>query len=264
MRAVIELYRDPLFQHEFRRRERWRSVRLLAACALVYVICFIAARGSQPLAGSAGAGYTADFNYSTWLLGGFALLTFPAHWLVPPAVLLLIRSRYELRTLSVMLCTGSDAIRSFRAQVAGSIAPLALGALPLAAGLVPLAGAPVRYPLLWAAGLLGAALWCALMTAVSLWCGVTARNPGTARVCAYLLGTVLFPLMICGLSASVGLGCSAGHPPSRPVFWTAAGLTWGFLVLGLSATFWDLACSRALPRRPRGLWLESEEPALET
>jgi hypothetical protein len=258
MRLLLALFRNPLFRHEVRCPVRWRWTLALALGSTAYVVAFVVAHARWERALPSGAAaYAPQFNYVPWLLGGAVILSLCSHWLVPPFVLTLTRARYELPSLTVLVREQVQEDESLYAQLAARVAPLLLGLAPLLALAGLLSMASLKYGLLVTAADGVGLLWAAFATTVSLWIGVTVRRPALAHACAYGLLSFVFPLLIAGLAATVGLGCSAGHARPAPVFWIASSLTWSILVVGFAATFWDLAFGQVFPERRYALWREA-------
>lgn len=248
------LHLNPVFRHELLRPGRWRWALALAAGNSLYAAAFAGAHAVwQSGTRATGQGYSMGFDYVPWLIAGACSLSLCSHWLVPPFVLLLRRTRYELRTLTLPVREGVTEEESLRAQVAASVAPLALGVLPFLLLAVVLAGANPKQGLLVAGALAGGILWGSFCTTISLWAGLTFPRPPLAHACAYGLTSFVFPLALAGLSTAVGAGCSAGHAQREFVFAAAGTLTWGLLVTGLAAVFWDLALGQVFPERRCGL-----------
>lgn len=257
-RQLWRWLRDPLFRHELDRRQGRFWAALLAGLNLLYIGAFLSALLIQP--GGRGAPglpeMSAQFPFSRWLFAGAALLSLCAHWLVPPFLLGILCSDYELRTLVLMVRGRHHEEEVLCGQVAAGVTPLVLGALPLA--LVPAILA------LWgpgylphaAAALLGAGLWGALCTSVSLWSAARWRTPAFAGAWTYSLTCLALPLAVGLVTLGLAFGCSAGRPTHEHhfVFAVAAGLTWSILVVGLAATFWDATLLRLFPHRRHPLW----------
>lgn len=260
MRTLLQLSRNPVFRHELRRPARWRWTLGLGVANSLYVAAFTCAYLLWQ-SGSAGhaQGYSPDFRFFPWLIAGAVALSLCSHWLVPPFVLMLLRTRYELRTLTLLVSAGLTEEECLRAQVCASVAPLAVGLLPFLLLVAVLANGVPRYGLFSAAAVAGALLWGTFCTVMSFWSGVTFRHLLTAHACAYLLGSFVFPLLFAGLSIAVGFGCSAGQVHEEVVFVLAGTLTWVLLVVGFSATFWDLAFGQLFPERRYSLWQEQPE-----
>jgi hypothetical protein len=188
---------------------------------------------------------------------GAVILSVCSHWLVPPFVLTLLRARYELPSLTVLVRERLPDQESLRAQLAARVAPLLAGLVPL----VLLAGlllcADLKYGFLVAGAMVAGLVWAGLCTALSLWSGVINHRLALAHAWSYGLLTVALPLAFGGVAAVVGAGCSAGRAHPEPTFWLAACLTWWILVVGAAATFWDLAFTRVFPERRYALWQES-------
>ena len=62
-----------------------------------------------------------------------------------------------------------------------------------------------------------------------------------------------FAPLITGGQLSIGAQFAR---PDKLVFCIAGGLTWGILVVGLAATFWDATLLRLFPEKRRPLWAE--------
>lgn len=262
MRYLLQLSRNPVYRHELRRPARWRWTVGLSVANSLYVAAFAMAYLLWQ-AGSAarGSGYSPEFRFFPWLIAGAAGLSLCSHWLVPPFVLMLLRTRYELRTLTLLVSEGLSEEESLRAQVFASVTPLVVGLLPFLLLVGVLANGVPRYGLFTAAVVAGALLWGTFCTVMSLWSGVTCRHQLGAHACAYLLASFVFPLLFAGLSIAVGLGCSAGQVHEEIVFVLSGTLTWVLLVVGFAATFWDLAFGQLFPERRYSLW--REQPPVE-
>lgn len=265
MRAVVRSLRqlwcwlrDPVFREELDRRHGRLWAAFLAGLNLLYIGAFLAALLVRP--GSSGlpglAEMSAQFPFVRWLLAGAALLSLCAHWLVPPFLLRILCSDYELRTLVLMVKGRHREEEVLCGQVAAGVVPLVLGALPLAlAPLILALWAPAFLPHT-AGSILGAGLWGALCTSVSLWSAARWRIPAFAAAWTYALTCFALPVAIGLVTLALAFGCSAGRPTHEHdfVFDVAAGLTWSILVVGVAATFWDATLLRLFPHRRRPLW----------
>lgn len=262
MRNLLQLFRNPVFRHELRRPARWRWTVGLSLANTVYAAAFAVAYVLW-LTGNAtrGLGYSQEFRFFPWLVVGACGLSLCSHWLVPPFVLMLLRSRYELRTLTLLVSEEISEEESLRAQVFASVTPLGMGLVPFLLLAAFLANGVPRYGIASAAAVIGALIWGSFCTVMSLWSGVTFRRLLAAHAWAYLLGSFVFPFLFAGLSIAVGLGCSAGQVHEELVFALAGTLTWVLLVIGFSATFWDLTLGQMFPERRYSLW--QEKPASE-
>jgi hypothetical protein len=261
VRRLQDLLVNPFFRNELERPGRRAWLASLVLANVLYVALFWTARAARDTPSGPGdlEQMSAQFDYAPWLLAGAVLLSFCAHWLVPPFVRI-DNHRYGLRTLRLMVQGRHTEEEALRGTVAGAVAPLAAGAAPLLVGLPLLAlYAPGRAG--WAAAaLLAAALWGALSTCVSVWSGIRHRAPRTAALCAYLLTSLALPLVIGAITLGLAWGCSAGHPRRESVFCASAALTWGILVVGSTAAFWDVAFGALFPEKRQCLWQEQPAP----
>ena len=257
MRTLLKLSRNPVFRHELRRAERWRWTVGLSVVNSLYVAAFASAyllwQAQDPWRGQ---GYSEGFRFIPWCVIGVGILSLCSHWLIPPFVLLLLRNRYELRTLTLLVSEGISEEASIQAQVIASVTPLVVGLTPFVVLVGVLLQGALRYGLIGAALLVGALIWGAFVTMMSLWSGATFRQPLPAYAWAYFLGSFVFPTFFAGLSIAVGFGCSAGQAHEEFVFLVAGTLTWVLLVVGFAATFWDLAFGQLFPERRYSLWQE--------
>jgi hypothetical protein len=260
MYSLLQLSRNPIFRHEVRRAARWRWTVGLSVTNSLYVAAFVVAYLIWQTGGAGrGQGYSQEFRFFPWLVVGTGALSLCSHWLIPPFVLMLLRSRYELRTLTLLVSEGVSQEESFQAQVLASVTPLVVGLAPFLVLVAVFTNSVLRYGLMGAAALAGALLWGTFFTMVSLWSGVTFRGVPAAHAWAYLLGSFVFPSFFTVLSLLVGFGCSAGQAHEEFVFVVAGTLTWVLLVVGFAATFWDLAFGQLFPKSRFSLWQEKQD-----
>ena len=264
LHMIRGLRQNPFFMDDWQRRDRQAAAGVLIGANALYVALFTATRIASDGSPEAGHAQTiqAAFDYAPWMGAGAGLLSLSAHWLVPPFLLAILRRKHDLRVLRMMVRGQHSQEEVFRGQVAAGLAPLLLGALPLAVGL---------FLLLWfgsdhafAAGVAfpAAGLWGALGAGSTLWVGLNCR-PRWAPLYAYALISLALPLTVGGITLAIAMGCSLGRPDQEAAFRAAAILTWGILVTGLTALFWDLTVGRLFPERRRALWQEAEAVRLE-